>query len=155
MIKFIKINRIIFLFLTFFIPIFLFYWDKRLLYFLLIFSLPTSLFLTLKYKEYNKINQFKIMYNALLFSFFIGGISFFHIYEIADGKRHFSYNLYLACSSSSAIIFISSIFFGAYISLKKHTKEIIQLNTKEKYKLLVILYFILFILNFAILEIFN
>lgn len=54
---FIKINHIIFLFLTFFVPIFLFNWDKRILYFLLVCSFPTSLLLTYKYKKCSKIYQ--------------------------------------------------------------------------------------------------
>lgn len=147
--------RIIFSFLTFFIPIFLFYWDYRAAYYLIIFSLLTSLFLIYRYKEYDKIYQLKIVYSTLLFSFFIGFISFSYLLDVVDGKINFLYNLYLACSASSVIIFISSIFGGTFIFLKKNMNAISQPNAKEKYKIFIILYLILFILNSVILAIFH
>lgn len=148
-----KMNRVIFPFIALTLSIFLFLWDKILSCFLLTCSLFISICLTNIYKKYNKIYQFKIMYNTLFFSFFIGFISFFKAYESADGKRDFLYNLYLVCSTSSAIIFISSIFWGTIIFFKinQETNNITFSSLKEKSKLLVILYFVLFIFNSVIL----
>ena len=153
----IKMKRIIFPFIAVCFSIFLFNWDKIISCFLLTCSLFVGILLTKVYNKYNKIYQFKIIYNMLFFSFLIGLISFFKVCENADGKRDFLYNLYLVCSASSTTIFIGLIFWGTIISFKT-TKED---NTtsfptlKEKSNLLVILYFVLFIFNSVMLTIFD
>mgnify|MGYP001634226149 CR=1 FL=1 len=153
----IKINHVIFPFIALTLSIFLFLWDKILSCFLLICGLFISIFLTNTYKKYNKIYQFKIIYNTLFFSLLIGLICFFYVYESADGKRDYLYDLYLIFSSSSITIFISSIFWGTLISFKINKEENTTTfpNTKEKIKPLAILYFILSIFNSVMLTIFN
>ena len=152
-----NINYIVFPVIAFSLSIFLFYWDKILSYFLLICSLFISIVLTSIYKKYNKFYQFKIIYNTLFFSFLIGLVSFFKACESADGKRDHLYDLYLVFSSSSITIFISSIFLGTLISFKINKEENTTTfpDTKEKIKLLAILYFVLSVFNFVVLTIFN
>lgn len=151
------INHIIFSFIAFLLSILLFYWDKILSCFLLICSLFISNILTCIYNKYSKIYQFKIIYNTLFFSFLIGLVSFFQACESADGKRDFLYDLYLVCSVSSIVIFISSVFWGILISFKINKEENTTTfpDTKEKNKLLAILYFVLSIFNFVMLTIFD
>jgi len=153
----IKINHVIFPFIALLLSILLFYWDKMLSCFLLFCSFFISISLTNIYKKYNKIYQFKIIYNTLLFSLPIGFVSFFKAYENADGKRDFLYDLYLVCSASSMTIFISSIFWGTAISFKinKNANNTTLPGLKEKSKLLAILYFVSFIFNSVMLTIFN